>query len=938
MGCWYNSPAMVGSTVGHYKILERLGSGGMGVVYRAEDTRLGRAVALKFLPTGVASDPEALERFKREARITSSLNHPNICTVHDVGDGFIVMELLDGCALRDDIARGPLPFTRVLELGIEMADALEAAHVKGIVHRDIKPANIFITSRGQGKILDFGVAKLAASHAAMAGDSETTRVVQEHATTIGTTLGTVAYMSPEQARGSEIDHRSDIFSFGVVLYEMATGTQPFAAQSTVGTFEALLTRNPPAPSTLNRSVPAEFDRIVSKALEKDPDVRYQTAADLRGDLKRLKRSTDSADVPVAAAPAAPTKRHVGWKGAAAATAILVAGIAAFVYSSRPRAFSERDWVVIADFANSTGNTMFDDTLKEALDVELRQSPFLSVIADQRVQGMLRLMGRAPGEKLTPDVARDLCQRVGSKAMIAGSISQLGRSYVISLDATNCRTGDTIDKRQVQAPSQEEVLKSLASVAGQLRRGLGESLASIEKYDAPIQNATTKSLDALKSYSLGLVTRRRQGDAPSLPFFRTAIEQDPDFALAHARLSTVLNNLGEVQPSIDEIRKAYDLKDRVSEPERLYIIARYGTTVENSLAKTIDTYQVWIQTYPNDYVPHTNLGNAYLQRSEYEKAIDELQTAIRLAPDEPLSYTNLANSYIGLGKLEEARKTLDTAIAHGMDSTAFRTQLYVISCLKKDDADMARQLEAARRFPDSFRTLTAQAGVALYRGQLARARELTAQYESESIAKAGLMASAANLWAEVAQVSAEVGDNAAARTGIQKSLALDRSTNTLIAGAGTLALAGDAAGARKMLDDARRALPAGASPQLEHIFRTIDATIRIRGGDRSAIDAIPPPQGSNDIFGRFVIGWANLVAGNADVAATRFKEIIDLRRPSTSTSSAIAPLFYGRALAKLGRQEEARKAYEQFFDTWKTADVNLPILIAAKEEYSKLQKS
>jgi tetratricopeptide (TPR) repeat protein len=647
---------------------------------------------------------------------------------------------------------------------------------------------------------------------------------------------------------------------------------------------------------------------------------------------------------VAAIPAPPAtgpsaKRRVGRKAIATAAAILiVAGVAAFVYSSRPRAFNERDWVVIADFANSTGDGMFDDTLKEALDVQLRQSPFLSVLPDQRVQATLRLMGRARGEKLTPDVARDLCQRVGSKAMIAGSISRLGKSYVISLDATNCRTGDTIDKRQVQAASQEEVLSALGSAAGQLRRGLGESLASIEEYDAPIQNATTKSLDALKSYSLGMVTRRRQGEAPSLAFFRKAIEQDPDFALAHARLSTVLNNLGEIQPSIDEIRKAYGMKDRVSEPERLYIIARYNGTIENSVAKTIDTYQVWIQTYPNDYVPHSNLAIAYQEQGEYAKAVEEFQTAIRLAPDEPLPYTTLANSYLSLGKLDEAHKTLDTAIARGMDSSVLRAQLYVIACLKKDDAEMARQLEAARKFPDSFQALRAQTAVALYRGRLAQARELAMQHESESIAKTGLKGSAANLWADVAQASAVVGDRTAARAEMQKSLALDRSINTLLRSAGTLATVGDAAGARKTLDDARRSLPAAPSPEIERIFQTISATIRSRSGEKGAADALPLPKSDDDISSRFMIGWANLAEGSAEVAATRFKEIIDNRLPTASMSSAMAPLFYGRALVKLGRPDEARKAYEQFFDNWKSADANLPIVKAAKEEYGKLQQS
>ena len=911
----------------------------MGVVYRAEDVRLGRQVALKFLPAGLAADPEALDRFRREARVASSLNHPNICTIHDVGEHqgeqFIVMELLDGCTLKDEIVRGPLPFDRVLELGIEIVDALDAAHASGIIHRDVKPANIFVTRRGQAKVLDFGIAKLAMSRlAGAAAEPDVTRVAPEHVTTIGTTLGTLAYMSPEQARGGDLDARADLFSFGIVLYEMATGSLPFAGSTPVATLEALLTRQPAPPSSVNRSVPEEFDRIIAKALEKSPDLRYQTAADLRGDLKRLRRASESATIPVAGTPP-PPRRRFGWAMAATGAAAVVAAVAGvFLYSSRPRAFTERDTVVIADFANTTGEPVFDDTLKEALEVQLRQSPFLTVLPEQRVQGTLRLMGRRADEKLTPELGRDLCQRTASKAMIAGAISRLGNTYVISLDASNCRTGDTIEKRQVQADSRETVLKALGNAAEQLRRGLGESLASIGKYDAPVTEATTSSLEALKSYSVGMSTRRQKGDAASLPFFKKAIEQDPEFALAHARLSTVYSNLGEGESARAHITKAYGLKDRVSEPERLYITARYYTTADPQLQKVAETYQVWNQTYPNDFVPHSNLAGVYNSRGEYEKAIEEFRAAIALAPDEPLPRTNLAGAYLSLGKTDESRRTLEDAIKIGLDSTSIRSQLYGFAFFKHDEADMTRQIEAAQRLPDAFFILGPQTSVAMYQGQLARGHELAERFESESVSKTGLKGSAASLWATVAQGAASLGDTAAARAAVQRSLALDRNIGTLLNGAFALATVGDAAETRKLMDEART-LPLASTDDGRTAIRQIEALLGLHRGDRAVLAALPQPKTDTEVSVRFTAAVVELGFGNAAVAARAFKQILDRPTPLLSTIGAQTPLYYGRALAKLGEIAESRKAYEQFLETEKQADAGLPLLVAAKKEYAAL---
>jgi tetratricopeptide (TPR) repeat protein/predicted Ser/Thr protein kinase len=942
---------VVGTTVGHYRIIDRLGGGGMGVVYRAEDVRLGRHVALKVLPRELAAHPEALDRFRREARVASSLNHPHICTIYDVGehDGeqFMVMELLDGRTLKETIARGPLPFEQALALAIEIADALEAAHAKGIVHRDIKPANIFVTSRGQAKILDFGIAKFALGSSGAPPDLEVTRVTEEHATTIGTTLGTVAYMSPEQARGGDIDSRTDLFSCGVVFYEMTTGTLPFAGATPVAIFESLFTRVPPPPSTINPAVPAGFDHIVAKALEKNRELRYQTAADLRADLRRLQHGTATAVTaaePIVAPPHrppdrgtnVPAARRAPWRAIASAAAVVAAvAIGLVVYTSRTRAFSERDPVVIADFTNTTGEPVFDDTLKEALDVQLRQSPYLTVLADQRLQGTLRLMGRKPGDRLTREVARDLCQRTASKAMIGGSISQLGASYVISLDATNCRSGDIIQKTQVQAARKDDVLRALGEAAGQLRRDLGESLASIGKYDAPIQEATTSSLEALKSYSVGLATRRRDGDAAAVPFLRNAVEQDPGFALAHARLSTVYGNLGESLPSREEITKAYALRDRVSEPERLYITARYATTVEGNEQKAIEAYEVWKQTYPNDFVPRANVAQFYAQRGEYDKAIEEYRTAIRLAPDEPLPYDNLAGAYRGLGRSDDARRTIEGAIARGLDSAGFRSALYQLAFFRKDDADMARQVAAAQKLRDGFRLLNTQAFAAMYEGRMAQAREWCDQYTAEASARTGLNGAAAALWGSFAQGAAMFGDGDAARAGVRRSLALERSLSTLVNSAYALVIVHDVDEAQRFVAEAAT-LPGADTPDAQTGFKLVGSLVKWRRNDRTALDALSLPKDEHDLGVRFINGVVRLDFDQADAAAEQFKQVITLDQQSLNTLKAVAPLYYGRALARVGKIDDSRKAYDQFFAGVAHADASLPILAAAKAEYARLK--
>ena len=975
---------MEAEKISHYRILQKLGAGGMGEVYLAEDMKLGRKVALKILGDEYTTNRDRLNRFEQEACAASALNHPNILTIHEVGnDGgrhFIATEYIDGKTLRRKMASATLEVNEILDIALQVASALEEAHAAGIVHRDIKPDNIMLRRNGYVKVLDFGLAKLTEDSDKRPSDGEaSTRVLVQ--TDAGVVMGTSHYMSPEQARGKQVDARSDIWSLGVVMYEMVAGRIPFEGETSTDVIVAITQKEAPPLARFAPNVPAELDWIITKALRKDRDERYQTTKELLTDLRRLKQKiefeaelersvspdsisrstiTPAAGIPTASGATATTaetsathtpssaeyivseiKRHKTGAGIVAALFVLLVGAGVLLYFRHAQALTDKDTVLLADFVNTTGEPVFDGTLKQALAVQLGQSPFLNIYPEERVREALRFMGRSPDDRVTRDVAREICERQGLKAMLAGSISSLGSHYVITLETVNAQSGDAIAREQGEAESKEQVLTTLGRVASQLREKLGESLGSIKKFDAPIEQATTSSLEALKAFSQGNELRQKGQDREAVPFYKRAIEVDPNFAMAYARLAVTYNNRGETELGKEYSQKAYDLRDRVSEREKFYISEKYHSYITGNRDEAINVLKAWAQTYPNDYIPHNNLAVNYNFAGQYEDALKEAREAVRLSPTNATAQSNLVEVYVRLNRPDEAKQVLEQTIGQNPDRGVYHNISYQIAWLRRDEGTMKKDLDwfAGKTTETDFFDL--QAGTAEARGQWDKALDfrrrandlLMSQDRKENVSQSE---------AYISFLFAVFGQCQQSRERAQRSVELSRGKIGLGTAAISLALCGDTAQAQSLADELAKRFPQ-ESINIGIVSPMIRAAMEnSRGKYAEAIEILQPAS-------RFELGgvssyWINYIRAQVYLgqhggkeAAAEYQKILD--HPGVDPLSPLYPLAHvglARAAALTGDIAKSRKEYQDFFAAWKDADADLPVLVQAKKEYEQLK--
>src|SRR6266850_2174549 len=987
------------TSLAHYRIVSKLGAGSMGEVYLAQDTKLDRKVALKILPADLAANHDRMRRFTQEAKAAAALNHPNIATIYEIGESngvnYIAMEFIDGHTF-GEVIQSETDLKKLVRYLQHVVEGLSKAHAAGIVHRDLKPDNIMVTRDGHVKVLDFGIAKLIEAHTVSGTSSEIDTAITLQRSQPGMLLGTVGYMSPEQARGrtTDIDRRSDIFSFGCILFEAVTGHKAFAGEDAIDTLNKIIRGAPPPITDLRPDASTRLQGIVRRCLAKNPKDRYQTTRDVAIELRELHRElANPAGIDITGAPASieaatgvhlksqspesassssPPARAAEYSSINKTGSILAMGllllatvlILLWYFKQTPAAFlamgllalttslmllwyfrhtravplTDKDTIVLADFLNTTGDAVFDGTLKLALAVQLGQSPFLNIFGDDRIREALRFMDRSPDERVTRDVGREICLRHGLKALLAGSIAALGSHYVITLEAINALTGDAIAREQTEAESKEQVLRKLGKAATRLRERMGESLASIQKFDAPIEQATTSSLDALKAYSMGRELTLGNKDREAMPFLKRAVELDPNFAQAYDRLGGSYSNTGQQELAIEAFQKAFDLRERASEYEKLKIAADYYAFATFETDKSLEAYELVVRTYPRDFTAWNNLGNRYNSVGQFEKAAEACRESIRLNRNWVIPRSNLALAFIFLNRFDEAKQVIQEALAQKLESTPMHSHRYSIAFVQGDAAAMKQQIDWASGRPDEYLAQAWQAEVAAFCGQLRKEREYS-QRTVELALQHEQKEAAAQFLAGQAVMEAIFGHCDHASSLVGKAFNIWRSRSTVAIAANALSICGDSGQAQPLIDEYSRLFPkntfwnAVSAPLCQ-------AQIALhRGSPAQAIELLESAhrfESSGNFGPQYVRGQAYLKLNKGAEAAAEFQEILSHR--GWSVRGVLYPLAYvglARGAVLQGDTAKARKAYQDFFALWKDADPDNPILIEAKKEYEKL---